>query len=248
MRRFIKSTLRRFGIEAWPLSTIPRGILLEQDLRRIWSNSKQLPLTFFDVGANIGQTAIRFKKGFPEAQIYSFEPSKATFVKLEQNTTSLSDVHCFQTALGDRNGGAIMEIEAESVWNRIMDDQTNSSVRTERVTMQTLDTFCQEQEVVKIDLLKTDCEGYDLQVLEGATTLFGERRIDAIYSEVNFERSARYGDFFAIERFLGSRGFTVYGIYDYSYWGYDIAEVGFANALFVHKEVCTRVAGTVGRK
>lgn len=247
MRRFIKNTLRRLGIEAWPLSTIPRGISLEQDLRRILLSSGERQPIFFDVGANIGQTAVRFKKEFPEARIYSFEPIASTFDKLKQNTRYLNGVHCFQKALGNRNGNANMEIGAESVWNRILENQATSS-KTEEVTMQTMDGFCEKEEFARINLLKTDCEGYDLQVLEGAEMLFGENRIEAVYSEVSFERTSRYGDFFAIEQFLRSRGFTVYGIYDYSYWGYNVPEVGFANALFVHKVVCAKVAVACGQK
>ncbi len=44
--------------------------------------NKEEPL-IFDVGANSGQSIIRFKKIFKESIIYSFEPQKNEFQKLK---------------------------------------------------------------------------------------------------------------------------------------------------------------------
>jgi tRNA1(Val) A37 N6-methylase TrmN6 len=61
----------------------PSGLDLAYDLKRILDGN-QLQ-TVFDVGANVGQTALYFNKHFPNANIYSFEPVKGTFGTLESN-------------------------------------------------------------------------------------------------------------------------------------------------------------------
>jgi hypothetical protein len=35
--------------------------------------------TIFDVGANVGQSALKFQEAFPRARIHSFEPVSATY-------------------------------------------------------------------------------------------------------------------------------------------------------------------------
>jgi len=42
--------------------------------------NKKRPI-IFDVGANIGQSIISFKKNFPNSIIHSFEPCKKFFIR-----------------------------------------------------------------------------------------------------------------------------------------------------------------------
>src|SRR5687768_17470636 len=50
----------------------------------------------FDVGANVGQSALRFTAGFPEARIYCFEPVKETFSRLRENVSRYERISCYQ--------------------------------------------------------------------------------------------------------------------------------------------------------
>lgn len=241
LRQFVKAALKFMGIQAWPLASIPRGISLEADLKRIFKPPYSNVLTLFDVGANIGQTMVTLNRFFPASMIYCFEPVASTYRQLMSNCTRFRNVLAYQIALGERTGEGVMAIGRESIWSRIIDaDNSLASVDRENVEMCRLDDFCKRQQVEKIDLLKTDCEGYDLQVLRGAENLFRLRAIQVVYCEVNFERNDRHGDFFAIEEFLRRYNFVLYGIYDYSSWQFDVAREGFANALFVSKELCAK--------
>ena len=73
MKDFIKDLAKKLNILVRHNSTI--GIEVEIDICRL-RNSIQ---TVFDVGANYGQTAIRFSKAFPSAIIHSFEPVESNF-------------------------------------------------------------------------------------------------------------------------------------------------------------------------
>jgi hypothetical protein len=46
-----------------------------------------------------------------------------------------------------------------------------------KVFGQTLDTYCEKNEIPQIDLLKIDVEGAEYQVMNGAQKLFSEKRI-----------------------------------------------------------------------
>lgn len=58
----------------------------------------------FDVGANVGQSACKFKLAFPGAKIYCFEPVKETFEILKRNVNCWENVKCHQLAFGSREG------------------------------------------------------------------------------------------------------------------------------------------------
>ena len=58
------------------------------------------PRVFFDVGANVGQTAIAIRARFPDARILSFEPHPQSYDRLRAQVEGL-DVETFGFALGD---------------------------------------------------------------------------------------------------------------------------------------------------
>ena len=58
-------------------------------------------IIIFDVGANIGQSALWFKNSFPHATIHAFEPFQAIFELLSTNTRHVSEIFCHKVALGE---------------------------------------------------------------------------------------------------------------------------------------------------
>ena len=66
-------------------------------LNEKWNSSVR---TFFDVGANDGDTSLKALKQFPQAQIFAFEPHPDTFLSLKDATKDHSAIDPVQTALG----------------------------------------------------------------------------------------------------------------------------------------------------
>jgi FkbM family methyltransferase len=239
LRKLVKSSARRLGLEVFAIRTMDRGISLDVDLLRLYARNPDqhaTPLTLVDVGANIGQTAIWLAKIFPNATIHSFEPISTTFEQLVHNIRHHRRIKVNRTALGAEDGNARMEITANSGTNRILADQVPPNMKTERVTLARLDTYCQNNNVPIVDLLKTDCEGHDLDVLYGASSLLKQGLITAVYCEVNFLRDGRCADFFAMESYLRQFDMCFYALYNYSGWSYDVGAEGFCNALFVKRD------------
>ena len=52
--------------------------------------------------------------------------------------------------------------------------------------MCSLDSFCKNEQIERIDLLKMDVQGGELGILKGANQLLAQQKIDVIYSEVFF--------------------------------------------------------------
>lgn len=195
----------------------------------------------FDVGANAGQTALRFTKHFPEAEIHSFEPVSSTFRKLSAATSNNKKIQCYQLALSDKEESVsikVFEDDQHSVLNSLRTDLQNDSAgsKIETIHTDTLDHFIGEKEINSIDLLKIDTEGYEMPVLNGASGAFQNNRIKLVYLEVGFyEENNRNSYFVEVLNKLAQYQFSLFGLYEVRH--HDIVNnQHFGNALFVHKK------------
>jgi FkbM family methyltransferase len=230
--QIVKRALGCAGIKAYSWQKLPWGIDLERDLQRVFSGRAKT--TFFDVGANIGQTSRRLRHAFPASKIFAFEPIAATHEALRANTAHLANLATFPLALGDRDGSAEMTLFPKSAWNRIATESASAGAGPRAtVDLRKLDGFCAEHRITHIDLLKTDCEGYDLQVLHGASRMLAAGQIDAVLCEINFQRNGLHGDFFAIHDYLAAHRFYFLALYDCGGWHTARPESPFHNGLWL---------------
>jgi len=72
-----------------------------------------------------------------------------------------------------------------SLLEGVIDGIHNGSTRSERVTVGTIDDYCNRNGINHIDFLKIDVEGYEYKVLHGAEQMIGGNRIDVIQFEFN---------------------------------------------------------------
>ena len=56
---------------------------------------------FFDVGANIGQSALEYNAMFPNSKIFSFEPFPTTFQTLKANVKHLGGIQIHPFGFGN---------------------------------------------------------------------------------------------------------------------------------------------------
>ncbi|MES2924209.1 MAG: FkbM family methyltransferase [Verrucomicrobiota bacterium] len=227
---FTKRILERIGIRAYRTSNLPRNIDLFHDLKHI---SFQ-PKVIFDVGANVGVFAQSAISAFPQASIHSFEPVSTTFASLKQVANRHSNLQIHNLAFGAEPGESIIHLREKSVWNSLLpfnNDTRNSSGKSETIQISTIDSFCADNHILRIDLLKTDTEGFDTKVLAGADQMFRELRVGAVFTEVTFlKNDLTHTPFLEIFEFLGAHGFILYGIYEFA----GDFETMHANALFIH--------------
>ena len=143
----------------------------------------------FDVGANKGQTVKKFRKAFREPKIHSFEPSPTMFDLLRTNTASIPDVHLWDRALGSASGQMALQENDESTMTSFLPLSKfgwGSVIKQTSVAVDTVDHFCLEHQIDRIDILKSDTQGYDLEVFKGAERMFQQNRIGLVFTEIIF--------------------------------------------------------------
>lgn len=204
--RFRSIVRRVLGVFVY--RTPPRGTDLQSDIRVALKHFD--PVVVFDVGANVGQSTAQYLAQFAKAQIHAFEPVAATANELKKRFGGHPRVVIAQTALGDCNGDAFMEIAEQSVASHISANGVG-----EKVGIVTLDDYCSAAKVDRIGFLKIDTEGNDLAVLQGAENCLRNQEVDMIQVEAGMspdnERHVRFED---IKEFLENRGYRLFALYE----------------------------------
>jgi FkbM family methyltransferase len=204
MKRRIQNLLIRLSSNARSQRLLERNVAQSQYLMGIGSGSgvassgeavlvhklRQLnaktgqSLCVFDVGANKGQFLSLIADGLQGVPFYihAFEPGQHTFRSLLDNAKGYANVQLNNFGLGKESG------EFELFYDKVGSGMASLSKRrldhfgidfkySEKVRIETLDDYCQNQQVQNIDLLKLDVEGHELDVLQGGKEMFKDKRI-----------------------------------------------------------------------
>jgi FkbM family methyltransferase len=200
--------------------------------------------TIFDVGANVGKTVAQARRFYPESEIYAFEPVKASYEEM----VSLigpddKGVHTFNAAVGARPGEGFITAEGTRPQNRLV--EANSRRQTQPVQILAGDEFCESHGIPRINFLKIDTEGHDLDVLRGFQKMLGEERIDLLQVEAGM--TAGNNLHVPLDRFQGylePMGYSLFRIYEQKGWRKVGGPVlGFANPVFVSESVAAAHMG-----
>jgi FkbM family methyltransferase len=170
-------------------------------------------LTIFDVGAHIGITALAFSDEFPNADVYAFEPAAANFARMKANLVGKPETKLFLLGFSSEPGeGTLMcEPEHPSMARLVHMREAN----TENVKLDTIDQFCAETNVAKIDLLKIDVEGHELNVLSGARGMLKDGRISIVKAETAIDPDLQYHvQLFDLCEFMHPLGYRLFAFYD----------------------------------
>jgi len=135
--------------------------------------SAQQPAVILDVGVNVGDYSCLALAHCPSAEIHCFEPMPAVFTDLEVRLGDEPHVHLHQQALAAENGTCTFYFDPRATGNTtaLAEDQSGihglNEVTQVDARTQTLDSFCKEQGIDHVDLLKIDVEGFESSVLKG---------------------------------------------------------------------------------
>ena len=209
IRQTVKSALHKVGFDL---------VRVKPDERTKLLGLQPLGLrSVIDVGANVGQFATLAMAAFPAAQIHSFEPLPSVYQQLRAFAAEKGNgrVRAYNLALGEREG--VVPMRAKTEWNLSSSLLKSTDTMHERwpntrdetmidVTLTTLDAFIAKEGLSLPDLLvKLDVQGYEAQVLRGATATL--RRARAVVLEVNidplYEGQASFRELFGILDELG---------------------------------------------
>jgi FkbM family methyltransferase len=192
--------------------------------------------TVVDAGANVGRFTAAAVRRYPDATVHAFEPVARTFRELRANVGRHRNVRLHHAALGGQEGEGVVVLQAHSEWNSLAPavNTPRAGAASEVVRVLTLDRLAVEGHFRRIDLLKTDTEGYDLEVLVGAAGLLAAGAVGFVLAEAAFDRADRgHTNFFDLYDRLAGYGLRLFALYDQTV---DPGErhAGYCNALFVN--------------
>ena len=124
---------------------------------------------FLDIGANFGYYSVVLGSGRRnQCTLHAFEPNPATLRRLRYHVevNGLNGtVRIHDVALADRVGEAALDTSAANSGraNVVAPDTAATPVK-----LTTLDTFCDEKQLTRLDLVKIDVEGFEERLLLGS--------------------------------------------------------------------------------
>lgn len=177
----------------------------EGELRRLFRRDE--PLVIFDVGACEGEDSIRYARLFPRSRVFAFEPLPANQELVRANLArhGAANVELVPLALSDLAGEAVFHVSsgrppeefAGSDWN--YGNKSSSLLPPaapaepmfgwiqfkERITVPTvtLDAFCRERGIGRVDFIHMDVQGAEHLVLAGAAAMLPH--LTALWIEVS---------------------------------------------------------------
>ena len=155
-----------------------------------------------DVGCHRGETIKILNSTFNVNKIYGFEPSKENFSFLQKIEKKNDNIELFNFACGEFNetkklkfsiessSSTINEINYESKYYKIkklllLGLKKKDMFIDEQILVKRLDEFLIKEDIANIDLLKIDTEGYEFNVLKGASGVL--KKINLIYFEHHYD-------------------------------------------------------------
>jgi len=220
---FLRIFLRKIGI----ISILKSFLNKNKDYEDVFKNEliKNLKegMVVFDIGANIGFYTKLFaeivnKKG----HVFAFEPSHEAAKKINDIQLLFPNITLLENVVGEKNGTinfVIDKNDPSSVANKVFSEKSNNPTisKLAKKEMVTLDSICEKYKVP--NLIKIDVEGYELNVLKGATKTLLNKKLKHLFIEIHFSELQNMGQTFApnqIKAMLIKNGFKVRYI-DYSH-------------------------------
>ena len=192
-----------------------------RDQKKLVSN-RQSPI-IFDGGANKGQTTSKYLNLHQNSKILAFEPFPEIF-QIYTNRIISDRVRAYCVALSDTDGQEEFFSNKNHYTNSLLEtdregeDRNDAFKNLKKLKVKTIkiDTFCRENGIAQIDILKLDIQGGELKALNGAEEMLRDKKINLIYSEVwwlvgDYKGQPLFED---IEKYLSKVGYNLYGLYN----------------------------------
>jgi FkbM family methyltransferase len=145
----------------------------------------------FDIGANRGQFARQLLAAVP-CTVVCFEPVQAAFDDLVTIARDLPSIQPVRLGVAETSGEVDFFVQESDLGSSLLEpvpDQSSkwaTAAARQRVPVTRLDDYLDANGPDFVNLLKTDCQGADAQVLRSAGRHLNPDRIGALLVELNF--------------------------------------------------------------
>jgi len=225
IEELVDRTFGALGYELWRKGERPLdAFTIQKELIKA-----QEPVVF-DIGAHEGTVTRKYRKMFPLAGIFSFEPSPQTFEQLRRNTAKDARISAHKIAMSDKKGKALFHVNSLAATDSLLPADARASFywgeglydNKEVVEVDTIsiDAFCREKSIRSIDILKLDVQGAEYEVFLGAGDMLSSQSISLIYTELmltpTYKGQHKLHDYLAL---LDSLGYEVLDFYNFERHG-----------------------------
>lgn len=210
IRRSANALLRPFGLRLVSAGWGPRGPM--DSLRRVRAQGL-VPRQIVDVGASDGSWTRECLEVFPESRYLLVDPLAANAPALEELRRRHANVRVWQGALGRAPG--TLELLVHGDQSSFLPSDSFSASEARRVEVRPLDSFLGTESLEPPDLIKADVQGFELEVLAGATRCLESAEL--LLLEVSYRRIYRNLPLaHEVIAFASGAGFRIYDICTYS--------------------------------
>ncbi len=180
------------------------------------------PAVVLDVGANEGVLARRFAEAFPTARVHAFEPAPGPLARLRTLAAECPGIVPVGVAAGAASGHTDFYVCEDHLMSSVLapgdqiayryGDAARARDRI-RVEVVTLDDYARAAGLGRVDVLKLDVQGLELDVLRGAEGLL-RAGVSAVLAEAQIATDYRgAANLTAISGYLESLG---YGLFQFA--------------------------------
>jgi FkbM family methyltransferase len=190
---------------------VAQGDWFEREIE-FWRNGIQAGMTVIDVGANAGvYTFSAAKRVGSNGFVISVEPFSQCVNYLNETcrVNQIDWVKVCAGAASNRNGKAKLSLSSASELNELISDddgQARDASTFEEVDCFTLDSLIEKYGVSRVDFLKIDAEGHELQVLKGSDRLLSKFAPIILYENI----AGSHGSNLPVADYLRSIGYQLF--------------------------------------
>lgn len=226
MKNTIKKILNFLGFSLVKINKETKNIDFNNLLKKKISPNPII----FDVGGNSGQSIEKFKQIFKNPIIHSFEPIESEFKKMKEKFGNDEKIYLNNFALGEKDelkefyitakssNSSFNKIKKNTNWlkkrkKEYLENSEDFVTKKENVKITTIDNYCLDKKIDRIDLIKIDTQGYEDKVLQGCKISFEKEKVRAVITEIMFDNVyEKYFSFSDIEKHVLPYNFRMVGI------------------------------------
>jgi len=160
--------------------------------------------TVLDVGANRGQFALVARETWPTARIVSFEPAPRAAAAFQSLFANEQNVELHMIALGATHEARVLTIPHDDDGASFLVPLSGEQLAVEVRRLDDINLNLQHPV-----LLKLDVQGFELEVLKGATVTL--QNVDAIVAECSFSPAPPVPSAAELIEFATAAGFVLVG-------------------------------------